>query len=55
MPAMYSHAHSRSVNTAPRTPITITAMSMVRSGLDPSPNLPISAPPTMNPVAPSAK
>ena len=30
-------------------------MSMVRNGLDPSPNLPISAPPTMNPVAPSAK
>ena len=30
-------------------------MSMVRNGLDPRPNLPISPPPTMNPEAPSAK
>ena len=55
VPAMYSHPHSRIVNKAPSRPSTITTSSMVRRGLLPSPTLPITAPPTMNPVDARAK
>ncbi len=50
MPAMNSHAQSRSASTEPTMPSTPTATSMVRTGFDPSPNRATSAPPAMKPV-----
>ena len=39
------------VKRLPSTPITITKISIVRMGLRPRPNLAMSAPPMMKPVA----